>query len=254
MDSGKQWYVATKGQRSGPFTQSELLRQAMAGEVDIGSRVFSEGMSDWEPITVRAEFAAAFSHVPPPPAAASAPPPTPSKPAPPLKAPVPPRRVRLSRFLLTLLLGVGGFFAAVAGYHEMGIRILPDADTTAMAGAVGGLLLGLLFLRPFSRSSPASFSGLLGIVLGALGLYAAYFAYDPPRYEAYRIADGSTDGRVTFTSDSECFDWTQEWMFQLTQTMNDNPDQPYVGLEVLDCRQFCPNKLECFVRVITGRH
>jgi uncharacterized protein (TIGR00266 family) len=71
-----QWYVAVGGQQQGPMSAEEVVARVRAGQLDRSAHVFGQGMSAWEPIAGRPEFAAAFSAGP---AAGAAPPPPPPR-------------------------------------------------------------------------------------------------------------------------------------------------------------------------------
>ena len=257
MESDKQWYISTDGRRFGPFLQKDLLHKAIEGQIDISSLVFSDGMSDWELITARPEFSRAFGHVPQPPAITIT---TADPPSPQLISTVPTptvRRFSFFRLLLALMGGAAGYYGAMYAYYEMGIRLLQNPNITAVTGAAAVFFLGLMLFHPFSaryRATQTGLSTVLGFLLGAAGLYAAYYTYNPPQFEAYGIADGRTLGGVTFASELECHDWTQQRMFHISQTMANHPNTNYVtgGFKGYSCRAFCPNKWQCLMSQLRG--
>ena len=67
-----QWYVAIDGRQEGPWTAEEVVRRIREGRIPRSAHVFAQGMSGWQPVTSRGEFAAAFGSaaVPPPPSGA----------------------------------------------------------------------------------------------------------------------------------------------------------------------------------------
>jgi uncharacterized protein (TIGR00266 family) len=68
MSEDKVWHVAVDGQQKGPFSQQEVLAEIGAGRVDARAHVYGPGLSAWEPIAGRPEFASALAtSVPPPP-------------------------------------------------------------------------------------------------------------------------------------------------------------------------------------------
>jgi uncharacterized protein (TIGR00266 family) len=63
-----QWHVATDGRQDGPWPADEVTRRIRAGQIPRSAHVYAQGLGAWEPVTSRAEFAAAFKGaVPPPP-------------------------------------------------------------------------------------------------------------------------------------------------------------------------------------------
>jgi uncharacterized protein (TIGR00266 family) len=76
MSTDRVWYVAVEGKQQGPFSQDEVVARVRSGQLDRSVHIFCQGMSNWEPITTRQEFASAFDAVPrapqPPPAVGSA--------------------------------------------------------------------------------------------------------------------------------------------------------------------------------------
>lgn len=61
------WYVGIKGQRSGPFTSSQVRQMAARGELGPGDMLWREGMSDWVAAsTVRGLFSEPVSASPQP--------------------------------------------------------------------------------------------------------------------------------------------------------------------------------------------
>ena len=72
MSETPEWYVAVQGQQQGPMSEAEVVSGIEGGRFDRGTHVFKQGMAGWEPITSRAQFAAAFG------GAAAAPPPLPA--------------------------------------------------------------------------------------------------------------------------------------------------------------------------------
>ena len=54
------WYVAVDGQQQGPYSPEQLVQMIRGGQVQQSAHVFSQGMANWEPITSRSEFSAAF--------------------------------------------------------------------------------------------------------------------------------------------------------------------------------------------------
>jgi uncharacterized protein (TIGR00266 family) len=64
------WYVAVDGKQEGPFATDEVVRRIRAGQIPRSAHVFAQGLAQWEPVSSRGEFAAAFG-------AAAAPPPPP---------------------------------------------------------------------------------------------------------------------------------------------------------------------------------
>src|SRR6185503_8689753 len=67
--NGQQWYVAVAGQQQGPFSTADVVARVRAGQLDRSAHVFTQGMTNWETIASRPEFADAFNA----PAAAAAP-------------------------------------------------------------------------------------------------------------------------------------------------------------------------------------
>lgn len=69
-----EWYVAVDGKQKGPYLEDQVVEQIRRGSLDRSAYVFTQGMSDWEPIHTRERFAKALgvSH------RAAAPPPLPS--------------------------------------------------------------------------------------------------------------------------------------------------------------------------------
>lgn len=65
--SEKVWHVAVNGKQQGPFSADEVSGRIHGGTLDRSASVFGPGMTEWEPITDRPEFAGAFSAAPPPP-------------------------------------------------------------------------------------------------------------------------------------------------------------------------------------------
>jgi len=60
------WYVGIKGQRSGPFTSSQVRQMAARGELGPRDMVWQEGMASWVAAsTVRGLFAAPSAGAPP---------------------------------------------------------------------------------------------------------------------------------------------------------------------------------------------
>jgi uncharacterized protein (TIGR00266 family) len=69
MSEGKVWHVAVEGKQHGPFTRDEVLEQIGAGRFNSRAHVYGPGMSEWQPISSQADFAAALrtGATPPPP-------------------------------------------------------------------------------------------------------------------------------------------------------------------------------------------
>ena len=254
MNDKKLWYVAVDGRRSGPYSQKEIEEQARAGIVGIDAHVFSEGMKDWQVISSRPEFSNAFRAAPPPPPPAPGTHPGESLTAPGAHPTIPVNRFSFARFILVLLLGVAGYFAAVYAatyaYDFWSVYLFPNYHVAAFSGIAGGLLFGLLLFRPFkkrlqgaSHTDPGrkglSLSGWLGVMLGIAGLAAAYFAYQPSQWEAIAIMPNGTISIMNseLKSHTECYTW-------LTGMKDE-----YINSRVrqFDCRMKCANKLNCLL-------
>jgi uncharacterized protein (TIGR00266 family) len=69
MSDEKIWHAAIKGKQLGPYSESEILEMIQSGMLDRKSHVFTQGLTDWVPISEQAQFAGAFSTIsaPPPP-------------------------------------------------------------------------------------------------------------------------------------------------------------------------------------------
>lgn len=67
--SDKVWHVAVNGKQEGPYTQQEVVGKFASGELPQNTVVYGPGMTEWAPITSRAEFASAGAGSPPPPPA-----------------------------------------------------------------------------------------------------------------------------------------------------------------------------------------
>lgn len=65
--SEKIWHVAVNGKQEGPYSIAEVSDKIQSGALDRKAVVFGPGMTEWAPITERAEFSDAFSAAPPPP-------------------------------------------------------------------------------------------------------------------------------------------------------------------------------------------
>ena len=73
MSEDKVWHVSVDGNQRGPFSREEVLAEIAAGRVGAGAHVYGPGMTEWQAIGSRPEFAAAtgVSVPPPPPVAGS---------------------------------------------------------------------------------------------------------------------------------------------------------------------------------------
>ena len=58
--NGQQWYVAVAGQQQGPWSTADVIARVRAGQLDRSAHVFTQGMTNWETIGSRPEFAEAF--------------------------------------------------------------------------------------------------------------------------------------------------------------------------------------------------
>ncbi len=68
------WHVAVGGQQQGPWPTEEVIQKIKSGQIGRDAHVFADGMANWEPVTSRHEFSAAFGGA----SAAAAPPPPPT--------------------------------------------------------------------------------------------------------------------------------------------------------------------------------
>jgi uncharacterized protein (TIGR00266 family) len=59
--NGQMWYVAVAGQQQGPMSTDDIVGRVRAGQLDRNAHVFTQGMANWELISARPEFAAAFA-------------------------------------------------------------------------------------------------------------------------------------------------------------------------------------------------
>jgi len=59
--NGQQWYVAVAGQQQGPMSTADVIARLRAGQLDRSAHVFTQGMTNWETIGSRSEFAEAFA-------------------------------------------------------------------------------------------------------------------------------------------------------------------------------------------------
>ena len=59
--NGQQWYVAVAGQQQGPMSTADVVARVRAGQLDRSAHVFTQGMTNWETIASRPEFAEAFA-------------------------------------------------------------------------------------------------------------------------------------------------------------------------------------------------
>ena len=66
-----QWFVAGGGEQEGPLSTEEVVSRIRGGQIPRSAHVFAQGLAAWQPVTSRAEFAAAFgaAAIPPPPRA-----------------------------------------------------------------------------------------------------------------------------------------------------------------------------------------
>ncbi len=64
-----QWHVSMDGKQEGPYSAEEVIRRIRSGQIPRNAHVYRQGLSSWEPVTSRAEFADAFggAAIPPPP-------------------------------------------------------------------------------------------------------------------------------------------------------------------------------------------
>ena len=65
-----EWYVAVSGEQQGPMSADDVRAKLASGELSASAHVFSQGMSEWQPVGENELFADAVT--------ASAPPPSPS--------------------------------------------------------------------------------------------------------------------------------------------------------------------------------
>ncbi len=59
--NGQQWYVAVAGQQQGPWSTADVVARVRSGQLDRSAHVFTQGMTNWETIGSRPEFAEAFT-------------------------------------------------------------------------------------------------------------------------------------------------------------------------------------------------
>lgn len=63
----KQWYVAVNGQQQGPFDQSFVLQNIASGQYNPTTMVWTQGFSDWKPISQVNELKLTTGNTTPPP-------------------------------------------------------------------------------------------------------------------------------------------------------------------------------------------
>lgn len=138
-----QYHVAKNGEKSGPFEKEEVLRRLVAGELSGDDLAWSEGMTDWEPLS---------KLIPPPLAAstASAPVFASASSAPSLPASSNPSTSGLA--IGSLICGIASFFclglsglpAVIMGHMALS-RIKKSGGTLGGKGlAIGGLVTGYI--------------------------------------------------------------------------------------------------------------
>jgi hypothetical protein len=95
---------------------------------------------------------------------------------------------------------------------------------------------------------------VLGIVLALIGLAVSYFTYDPDQYQAVAVyRDGRQDTtHAFFKSEQDCNAWATNQASMMSQAMAHNPNTQYVGIHTYRCSRFCPNKMECILKDLTG--
>jgi len=188
MDMSKEWYLASAGKQTGPFTEDEVKGSIANGNAGPEHYVFKKGWAEWRPISAVSAFSDLLVVPPPPPPPSTSPPrqrivddvdPPPrtgSSPA------LPKKRFKGLKHLL------GGI---VIGGAVLAATLIATSDPMMAAGA--GVLAFVGFLLVVG-SKIAWVSTL--IAMGGLGF--RYIDHEPARFAFGVNASGRIDARLPF--------------------------------------------------------
>jgi uncharacterized RDD family membrane protein YckC len=138
-----QIHIARNGQRMGPYSETEVRGMLAAGSIAGSDLAWSEGMTDWKPVS-EVFPATAAPAVGTPPVLPSPIAPTPAAPISPAVRPIDPNLAgRGSRLMAVLIDGLLFCVCCIPGGIMLWVGADNDNDTLKI---IGGILIGLVFL------------------------------------------------------------------------------------------------------------
>ena len=245
------WRIAAHGKTQGPFSASEIEEKIIDNEIDAQYYIFKRGMHEWGRIDEQDEFSDLFDIPPPPPDDSEffSEDNTREKEETEEEGELPPPKAKsrvAARIITGLMLGAAGFYAGGAMTGSMNSAIL---------GAAAGFVVGLIVIRNprkhrgKKKAKPLAWASL---ILGGIGLYAAYLTYNPDRWCIYAHFENRPEENtpMCFNTQPGCdtFAIDQTKMFGEGMAKGGINSS---GLRGYACREVCASQWSCVQRALS---